>query len=129
VLGGGPPWYLQEQTGRLGGESYSPEGSICLDFETTSADHGDSRTESNRIVAACVSVEGSPAYSVGLAKLRDELAKARILVAHNAKFELGWLMRHGLPWEHLLVWDTMSAERVRYGNLKVPVNLDATCKR
>lgn len=54
-----------------------------------------------------------------------------MLVAHHAKFELGWLMREKLPWDHLLVWDTMIAELVKYGNNpeRKPLSLGACCKR
>lgn len=38
------------------------------------------------------------------------------LVGHNIKFDLRWLTRHGLDVSKVVVWDTMIAEHVFYGN-------------
>jgi len=57
------------------------------------------------------------------------MPKKGILVAHNAKFELGWLIRSGVDITEYLVWDTMIAEYVIYGNQRVPLDLDSVCKR
>jgi DNA polymerase-1 len=55
--------------------------------------------------------------------------KPIVLVAHNAKFELGWLLRYGYDLSSFLPWDTMIAEYVLAGNRDWDLSLDATAKR
>ena len=133
AVGRSLPWYLQGieacTSGKVGRESYSGKRVVTLDFETTNLSHGDSRDPGNRIILGSSKAGDEPARRVTRSQLEAQLREASVLIAHNAKFELGWLMRLGLPWEHLLVFDTMIAERVRYGNQKISVALDATCKR
>lgn len=50
-------------------------------------------------------------------------------MAHNAKFELGWLKRIGIDLRELIVWDTMLADWVLNGNLKRSLTLTECCKR
>jgi DNA polymerase I-like protein with 3'-5' exonuclease and polymerase domains len=132
-MGGALPWYLPSRAAvgdqTVGGESYRARRTVTLDFETTSLQHGDAREAGNSIVLAVVKRNSAASEVVSLEQLREHLAWAEVLVAHNAKFELGWLMREGLPWEHLLIWDTMIAEKVAHGNIKVTLSLDASCKR
>jgi DNA polymerase I-like protein with 3'-5' exonuclease and polymerase domains len=84
---------------------FESEPYVVLDFETTNINNGDSRTPENRIIP-----------------------KRCLLVAHNAKFELGWLIRHGHDLSDVLVWDTMIAEYVLRGNVKAPLDLDYVAK-
>jgi DNA polymerase I-like protein with 3'-5' exonuclease and polymerase domains len=51
-----------------------------------------------------------------------------LVIAHNAKFELGWMIRQGLDITDLLVWDTMIAEYVLAGNRPVALDLDSVLK-
>lgn len=60
------------------------------------------------------------------------LSKADFIVAHNAKYELGWLRRCGLNLRSILCWDTMIGEYVLFGNLapgNVSLSLDMCCRR
>lgn len=100
---------------------------LALDFETSNLDHGDPRTRANEIVMCCVAKNGMPAGEV--AAQTYQWPGRCILVAHNAKFELGWLKRLGVDTTDWLVWDTMIGEYVIAGNRKFDLSLDATCRR
>lgn len=115
----------------MGAETLYSQAAIVLDFETTARSHGDAWDVHNRVVLAAwkTQAEIEWAEEEWRERLRPALLAARVLVAHNARFELAWLEREGLPWRHLLVWDTMLAERVIHGNILKPVGLDATCRR
>ena len=51
-----------------------------------------------------------------LGELVEAIRRADFLVAHNAKFELGWLRRCGLDLRDVVVYDTQIGEYVRGGN-------------
>lgn len=119
------PFYLQQLTPR---EHYFSEPYFVLDFETTNLEFGDSRNPKNRIVMAAYAREG---HGAQLAERQERLPlpPRGILVAHNAKFELGWLIRLGYDVSNLLVWDTMIAEYVIAGNRRVPLDLGSVAER
>ena len=98
---------------------------VCLDLETTNKDRGDPRNPYNRIVAVCRNGR------VGGDELISDLGDCEpfVLVAHNAKFELGWLLRYGHDFRNILPWDTMLAEYVLAGNRGWNLSLDATVRR
>ncbi len=109
---------------------------ITLDCETTNRNYGDSTDSTNRVVLTSYSVGSGTVHSVwgGVGKLDEliQLCESDVfLVGHNIKFDLGWLARCGLDVSKVLVWDTMIAEHVIYGNRQgdKPINLDATAKR
>jgi DNA polymerase-1 len=104
---------------------------LTVDFETTNKDHGDPRTPENRIVMTAVRVDDGPVLSgeAAVAVLRQYSCAKAVLIAHNAKFELGWLNRSGIDTTQWLVWDTMLAEYVLAGNRRVPLDLDSTARR
>jgi len=94
-----------------------------LDFETTTYGKGLPIYEQNSVVCASwfVSATGQHKFLRGsefeMAELVEDVRAADFLVAHNAKFELGWLGRCGYPVEDgILVYDTMIAEYVIGGN-------------
>ena len=95
---------------------------VVLDFETCGPKgKGQALYPENRIVLAVWrDVHGKEhalrAGEFDLQPLLADLAEADFLVAHNAKFELQWLARCGLPLGNVLVWDTMLAEYVIGGN-------------
>lgn len=109
---------------------YLTNNYITLDLETTNLDKGSAINEQNRIV---LGVAGNNVfYNSGELKtyLYTTLIETNhILVAHNAKFELQWLKRLGLPLEQILVYDTMLAEYVLAGNKNVNLSLGAIAKR
>lgn len=104
---------------------------ITLDFETTNAEKGDPREDSNRIVLACAKLNDGPLMSEDESWefLRELSGKPCVLVAHNAKFELGWLNRLDIDTTHWLPWDTMVAEYVIAGNRRWDLDLDSVAQR
>ena len=66
-----------------------------------------------------------------LGELVEAIRSADFLVAHNAKFELGWLRRCGLDLREVIVYDTQIGEYVLGGNrFKLQhLSLNATAKR
>lgn len=126
-------------------EVYLSENYVVLDFETKNRDHGSFVDPENRIVLACWSV--GPGHSQFDPKRRgvrskfgseyeqgallEAVRRADFIVAHNAKFELGWLARIGLDLRTVIVFCTQIAEYVIYGNRKAPggLSLDSTLER
>lgn len=100
---------------------------LVLDWETTNLDKGDARNPGNHIVLGSVllSTNERMACSPDSLDRLFSLLDGRILLAHNAKFELAWLRRLGYPIETLLVFDTMMAEKVLAGNRLWPLDLDS----
>lgn len=107
----GPHWY----DGRIPWK--------CVDLETTNKDKGDPRNEKNRIVMACVDGQTGPDLD------REGPKEPVVLVAHNSKFELGWMLRYGYDLSMILPWDTMLAEYVLAGNRNWDLSLDEVAKR
>ena len=108
---------------------------ITLDLETTNLDKGSALNDKNTIVLGVIKLNGFNAitfHNSGELKtaLKTYLIDYRnILVAHNAKFELQWLKRMGLPLEQILVYDTLLAEYVLAGNRNTNLSLGAIAKR
>lgn len=106
---------------------------VVLDFETTNIDKGNPYREDNRLVLSCWthlgvshSLRGSE-FDIEL--LVTAIEQADFLVAHNAKFELGWLERAGLDLSRVVVWCTQIGEHVLAGNRGWRTNLNACCAR
>lgn len=94
---------------------------IFIDFETTNKDNGSALNKDNRLVLACwQDAEGNRFHKFGSeyeqGELLEAIARADYIVAHNAKFELQWLVRCGLDLKTVVVYDTMLAEYVIGGN-------------
>lgn len=128
------PWFL----GNAAIEAYKDlDDYIVLDFETTNKSKGHAVDPENRLVLACWTVVTGgferDKYAFGdeydMKELVEDIKKAKFVVAHNAKFEAQWLYRCGVDLHDMLVYDTMSAEWVIHGNLKVPYNLEDTGRR
>ena len=119
-------------------EHYLTENYVCLDFEIDTR-FGDFRHPvhpENQMLLACWSLgkahpafeEEGKVYSIWgneyeLSILLEHIRAAEILVAHNAKYELGWLMRCGLDIGSVLIFCTKLAEYVLTGNLKMNTSL------
>ena len=98
---------------------------MVLDFETDSEQFGSPLNEENDVVLACWQIV-HPSGEVEkkekwggvyeMQELLDDIASASFLVAHNLKFELGWLKRCGLELRDVLGYDTMLAQWVIDGN-------------
>ena len=115
-------------------EVYETDNYVVLDFETDTShgDYGHPVHPDNGIVLACYkhgpghpkSQDGDEgkvhavwADEYGQADLISSIEDADVLVAHNAKYELGWLKRCGVDLADKLVFDTKLAEYVLMGNL------------
>lgn len=117
------PFYLESP----GPHWYDDVHKYALDLETTNKDKGDPLNAANRVVlAAC---DNGARIAVHDDLDFEWLEGGCVLVAHNAKFELGWMLRYGYDLAKFLVWDTMIGEYVLAGNRQVELSLDATAKR
>ncbi len=138
---------------RLDPGIYHSDNYVVLDFEidTSHGDYGNPVHPDNQMLLADWRFgPGHPWYKAkgdtpkriwggeyDLAELIDDIEQADFLVAHQAKYELGWLNRAGLDLHNTLVFDTRIAEYVLMGNLAAgdktiaprSLSLDACCRR
>lgn len=95
---------------------------LVFDFETTNLEYGSPLNPGNRVVMVAWKTVGGETfdyYGPDILEARafwDAVEAADVLVAHNAKFEAGWLRRLGYDPTEKAWWDTMLAERVKAGN-------------
>lgn len=132
------PWFISDPLKAL--EVYkNPERVVVLDFETSNLDFGSAVNPDNSIVLACWDVV-TPDGVVTKHKFGDEynqqelyedVMSAQFVIAHGAKFELGWLKRMGVDLRDILIFDTYLAEWVIQSNRRNTnmLNLDDTAKR
>lgn len=118
---------------------------VVLDFETDTShgDYGSPVHPDNHLLLACwkVGPNGSVRSKWGgefdQQELLDDIAKADFIVAHNAKYELGWLKRCGIDLRKVLAYDTKLGEYVLLGNRAagddgmrpLSTSLDMACRR
>jgi len=104
---------------------YWSDNYVVLDFETTANHKGSPVVGDNRIVLACWldhthGSNGTMRFAFGgeydLVELVEAVQRADFIVAHNTKFELGWLRRCGIDLRKIVTFDTMIAEYVLGGN-------------
>lgn len=114
---------------------YWSDNYVVLDFETTTVLKGTALDERNRIVLACWGRGGDVEHQFGgeyeQGALLEAVRGADFIVAHNAKFELGWLKRCGLDLRTVVVYDTQIGEYIRGGNRfnLVQLSLDNSLSR
>jgi DNA polymerase I-like protein with 3'-5' exonuclease and polymerase domains len=128
---------------------YRSHDYVVLDFEidTSHGDYGHPVFADNAMLLACWTrvVDGEEYHRThwgsefGMRELVQDCIDADFIVAHQAKYELGWLRRCGLDVSKVVVFDTKIAEYVLLGNLAagdkktgIPptsTSLDACCKR
>jgi len=129
---------------------------LVIDLETTFQTSSDKRIDptpyhpSNRIVSIGARfVEGDkseslytvlyhsaynngpcPTIAEDIAKFKNWLANADVIVGHNLKFDLSWLLEAGfdIPFSKVF-WDTMIAEYVLARGQKPGMSLDDACER
>lgn len=114
---------------------------LVLDFECTNREHGSALDGANCLLLACWRVGQAhvlhDSRNVGVCwgdefgqhELLAAVSTADFIIAHNAKFEMQWLRRCGIDLRRVLPFDTMIAEKIIHGNVKVPLSLDATAAR
>lgn len=112
------PWFLADPNPSV----YRSGRYVLLDFETTNVDKGSPHDKQNSIVLAVWYTSWDKQWHAKFAGEYDQgglcrdIAQADFIVAHNAKFELGWLGRCGVEIGNLLVYDTLLAEYCIGGN-------------
>lgn len=102
---------------------------VVLDFEVSVQDgrYGSAIDPRNQLRLACWKESGSDvvhrrwAGEFEQADLIDAIKRADFIVAHNSKYELGWLRRAGVDLHDILVFDTKIAEYVLYSNLTTSI--------
>lgn len=116
---------------------YLKDDYVVLDWETTNLEKGSPINPDNKIVLGCWTVVkdgtrtkkfvfgGEDQYS----ELLEDISQAEFLVAHNVKFELGWLLRCGYDLSSKPVYCTQIGEYVIAGNRPWRLNLEACLKR
>ena len=116
---------------------YWSDNYVVVDFETTTEHKGSPLVDSNKLVLASwyrstdQKIFSNFAGEYEHSRLLEDIERADFIVAHNAKFELGWLRRCGLDLRKSVTYDTMLAEHVLGGN-KYHMNqlgLDMVCER
>lgn len=143
------PWFLEklDPTVYLKSNNY-----VVLDFEvdTSHGDYGHPVHSDNQLLLGCYRVgpehpqfDGSTKAKWGNelehGELIEAIASADFIVAHNSKYELGWLKRMGVDLRNVLVYDTKLGEYVLLGNLAagndslgmkpLSTSLDMCCRR
>lgn len=120
---------------------YRSDNYVYVDFETTNLDKGSPYNRDNRIVFTAYQLgRGHPSYDGGRTysnwgseyeqgDLVRACEQADYVVAHNIKFELGWLRRCGLDLPRVLPYCTQIGEYVRAGNRKWRLSLEESLSR
>lgn len=114
-------------------EIYLSDNYVVMDIETTNLNKGDPLDPANKLLmtgygkSGKVSIFSGNEYEAGW--FVDYLKEFDYVVAHNAKFELGWLKRMGADLHSLLIADTMLGEYVIAGNRKFKLGLGDTASR
>src|SRR5579859_2599392 len=155
------PWFLEQ----LDPTVYLSDNYVVVDFETDTAagpqNYGHPRHAENQLLLASYrlgegheyvrqdwtrewrrveSVWGNEIEHSRLASVIGACMElGGFVVAHNAKYELGWFKRMGLDLRKILVYDTQLAEYVLLGNLAAgskelgmpprSTSLDTCCRR
>lgn len=108
---------------------------LVLDFETYNNNKGDARHARNSIVTGVYysSLCGWKEFDANAAsspqELQKEIERVDVVVAQNAKFEIKWLIRLGLPIHKYLFYDTMLGDYVIAGNRGWDLDLDSVAAR
>ena len=127
-----PPNFITDPDPSL----FMSENYLVFDFETTNLDKGDPLNENNNVLLIAWKRSGDergvfvqhpkPAH---IEDFLEEVARADFIVAHNAKFELGWLKRLGVRLEQTLPFCTQLAEYVLRSNRRGRLSLEECLRR
>lgn len=115
-----------------------------LDVETTAVEHNGSRDPSpylpdNKLVSvgwenregttyACFNHNKEPPTEGAREALQSALDRSRLIVGHNIKFDLSWLLECGFVYTGD-VWDTMICEFVFACGVMTSLDLSSCCSR
>ena len=131
---------LPEYLRNLDPNLYLSDNYVVVDFETTILEKGSPYNAENKIVCSSYkcgvgheSYTGDPVFVVGnefqQSDLLAAIESADYWIAHNTKFEYGWLERCGLALHAKLAFCTQIAEYVLRSNRKGGLALDDCLKR
>lgn len=117
--------------------TYITQDYVVLDFETTNLDKGSPYSPDNELLLArwlvnrggVLTRKGCWGSEYEQHELLADIESVGYIVAHNVKFELGWLERCGYDLASKVVYDTMLADYVIAGNRKWRLNLSACALR
>ena len=117
-----------------------------IDIETTVRENGDGKKSpspyipENYLVSVSIGGEAEDTYlcfkhntepptSYAIKLLQEILDKTTLLIGHNIKFDLSWLLECGFKYDGD-VYDTMVYEYIKRGGLRhIRLNLAACCER
>src|ERR1700745_1711461 len=110
------PKFLED----LDPEIFLSDNYVVLDFEidTSHGDYGNPIHSANQLLlASWKTSKGHTKAQCGneyadWESLRQDIQQADFIVAHNAKYELGWLKRLGVDLRTVFAFDTQIAEYV-----------------
>jgi len=114
---------------------YSSNNYLVVDFETTNLNKGDPINEVNKILLLglkssqdklCKVLKPTPK---NIEIFLEKIERADFIVAHNAKFECGWLRRLGVDLSKVQVFCTQIAEYTIRSNRKGGLSLSDCLKR
>jgi len=115
---------------------FKSEDYLVFDFETTNLDKGDPLNENNSILLIAWQRNGDERgvhvrnpEPIHIEDFLNEVERADFIVAHNAKFELGWLKRLGVGLEKTLPFCTQLAEYVLRSNRRGKLSLEECLRR
>ena len=117
-----------------------PKGTYgVLDTETQIFKKGHPFAQQNRLCLVGIRTGGSnyiwkieydsDPYAKALADIQSTIDSVSILVLFNGKFDLHWLRRYGIKFEHKLVWDCQLAEFILGNQLNRFPSLAGTSTR
>lgn len=127
------PWFITNPDRAKEEILWTPNSVVVLDFETTTQSVGSFTVKDNRILLACwhiykegklVARKSAFGDEYDMQELVRDIDEAGVLMAYNAKFELGWLQRCGLDLRDVLVYDPMVAQWVINGNRTTSLTLE-----
>ncbi len=118
---------------------YMSDNYSVVDYETDVEEFGSPHVEENQAILASV-LNGPKHPRPGLTRhhgnaleigimIEQDVTAADFVVAHNAKFELGWFDRGGINIGNILPFCTQMAEMCRAGNRRFDLTLAGTLAR
>lgn len=108
---------------------------LTFDVETTTLNHGNPFTASNKMVSYSVKVSDQPTVfsyydSINFINSLRAVEKAKLLVGFNIKFDLHWAARYGInPSSRARVWDCQIAEFIIKGQKGAYPSLNQCCEK
>lgn len=112
---------------------------LVLDVETTTIHKGHVFTPENKLLlVGCRTPNVSCVYNIeyndepfggALQHIQTEIDDAGILIFFNAKFDLHWLRRYGVKFNHKKIWDCQLVDFILGSQLNKMPSLNEVCAR